>query len=44
VQGSGEEATFSQAQLDSLLGLAQKGLKEVSSLQTMFLTRKLLAS
>jgi ribonuclease PH len=44
VQGSGEEATFSQAQLDSLLGLAQKGLKEVSNLQTMFLTRKLLAS
>jgi ribonuclease PH len=44
VQGSGEEATFSQAQLDSLLGLAQKGLKEVSSLQTMFLTRKLLGS
>ena len=44
VQGSGEEATFSQAQLDSLLGLAQKGLKEVSSLQTLFLTRKLLGS
>jgi len=43
VQGSGEEATFSQTQLDSLLGLAQKGLKEISSLQTMFLTRKLLA-
>lgn len=42
VQGSGEEATFSQAQLDSLLGLAQKGLKEISGLQTMFLTRKLL--
>jgi len=44
VQGSGEEATFSQAQLDSLLGLAQKGLKEISGLQTMFLTRKLLGS
>ena len=42
VQGSGEEATFSQAQLDSLLGLAQKGLKEIGGLQTMFLTRRLL--
>jgi ribonuclease PH len=42
VQGSGEEATFSQAQLDSLLGLAQKGLAEIGGLQTMFLTRKLL--
>ncbi|MBL9213043.1 MAG: ribonuclease PH [Opitutaceae bacterium] len=44
VQGSGEEATFSQAQLDSLLGLAQKGLKEIAGLQTMFLTRRLLGS
>jgi len=43
VQGTGEEATFTQEQLTSLLALAQKGLKEISSLQTAFLTRQLLA-
>jgi ribonuclease PH len=43
VQGSGEEATFSQEQLTSLIALAQKGLKEISALQTAFLTRQLLA-
>ena len=43
VQGSGEEATFSQEQLTSLIGLAQKGLKEIASIQTAFLTRQLLA-
>jgi ribonuclease PH len=42
VQGSGEEATFSQQQLDSLLALSQKGLKELSSLQSTFLARQLL--
>ena len=42
VQGSGEEATFSQAQLDSLLALAQGGLKELASLQSAFLARHLL--
>jgi ribonuclease PH len=42
VQGSGEEATFSQDQLTSLIALAQKGLKEIASLQTAFLTRQLL--
>ncbi|HTB81995.1 MAG TPA: ribonuclease PH [Opitutaceae bacterium] len=42
VQGSGEEATFSQEQLQSLLTLAQKGLKELSALQTAFLTKHLL--
>ena len=42
VQGSGEEATFSQDQLTSLLGLAQTGLKEIAALQTAFLTRQLL--
>ncbi len=42
VQGSGEEATFSQDQLTSLVGLAQKGLKEVASLQSTFLARQLL--
>jgi ribonuclease PH len=43
VQGTGEESTFSQAQLDQLLALAQKGLKEISGLQAGFLARKLLA-
>src|SRR4051812_22779669 len=42
VQGSGEEATFSQEQLTSLIALAQKGMKELSSLQSAFLARQLL--
>jgi ribonuclease PH len=44
VQGTGEESTFSNEQLQSLLLLAQKGLKELASLQTAFLTRHLLKS
>ena len=44
VQGSGEEATFSQDQLSRLLTLAQAGLKEIAALQTAFLTRRLLGS
>src|SRR5687767_7074752 len=44
VQGSGEESTFSQQQLDGLLTLAQKGLKEIAIMQTTFLTRQLLGS
>ena len=43
VQGTGEESTFTHEQLQSLLVLAQKGLKELASLQTAFLTRQLLA-
>ena len=43
LQSSGEESTFSQEQLVSLTGLAQKGLKELSALQTAFLTKQLLA-
>ncbi len=43
VQGTGEESTFSHAQLDELLALAQKGLKELSALQAAFLARQLLA-
>jgi ribonuclease PH len=43
VQGSGEEATFSQPQLDALLALAQKGVKELGALQTAFLTKQLLS-
>ncbi|MBI5381029.1 MAG: ribonuclease PH [Opitutae bacterium] len=42
VQGSGEEATFSNDQLQRLLVLAQKGLKELAAAQTAFLTRQLL--
>ncbi len=43
VQGTGEESTFSHAQLDELLALAQKGLKELSAQQAAFLARQLLA-
>ena len=43
VQGTGEESTFSHAQLDELLAIAQKGLKELSALQAAFLARELLA-
>ena len=42
VQGSGEEATFSPEQLQSLLALAQKGLRDLAAAQTAFLTRQLL--
>jgi ribonuclease PH len=42
VQGSGEEATFSQEQLTSLVALAQKGLADLGALQTAFLTKQLL--
>ena len=43
VQSSGEESTFSPEQLQGLLPLAQKGLKDLAALQTAFLTRPLLA-
>jgi ribonuclease PH len=43
LQSAGEEATFSAEQLQSLLVLSAKGLKEISSLQTAFLTKQLLA-
>jgi ribonuclease PH len=42
VQSSGEEATFSHAQLQQLLGLAQKGLTELAAAQSGFLARQLL--
>jgi ribonuclease PH len=42
VQSSGEEATFSPEQLQGLLTLAQKGLKELAALQTAFLAKQLL--
>ncbi len=42
VQSSGEQSTFSHAQLQSLLALAQKGLQELAGLQAAFLARHLL--
>jgi len=42
VQSSGEEATFTPDQLQSLLTLTHTGLKELSALQTSFLAKQLL--
>jgi ribonuclease PH len=42
VQGSGEETTFSHEQLQTVLALAGKGLRELASLQAAFLARQLL--
>lgn len=42
VQSSGEEATFSPDELQGLLAMAQRGLQELSALQTAFLTKQLL--
>jgi ribonuclease PH len=42
VQGSGEETTFSGEQLQTLLALSQKGLKEPASMQAAFLMKHLL--
>jgi ribonuclease PH len=42
VQGTGEEATFSHEQLQSMLALAQQGLKELAAGQTAFLLQHLL--
>lgn len=39
VQSSGEEATFSQEQLDLLLVLAKRGLTELAAVQSAFLAR-----
>ncbi|MFA5263430.1 MAG: ribonuclease PH [Opitutaceae bacterium] len=44
VQGSGEESTFSNDQLQAMLTMAQKGLKELSAMQTAFLTKQLLGT
>ncbi len=35
VQGSGEEAVFSRSQMNDMLGLAEKGISEIFSLQKM---------
>jgi ribonuclease PH len=42
VQSSGEESTFSHAQLQQLLGLSQKGLAELAAAQAAFLAKRLL--
>jgi len=42
VQGTGEEATFSQEELDGLLSLARKGLQELAGIQSAFLAKQLL--
>jgi ribonuclease PH len=42
VQGAGEETTFSNDQLQSLLVFAQNGLKELATLQAAFLAQHLL--
>lgn len=42
VQGTGEESTYSHEQLISLIALAQKGIRELSALQSAFLVKQLL--
>ena len=42
VQSSGEESTFSHEQLQTLLALAQTGLKELAAIQSAFLAKQLL--
>jgi ribonuclease PH len=42
VQGAGEESTFSPEQLQGLLVLAQKGLRELAAIQASFLAQHLL--
>ena len=40
VQGTGEEATFTRAELDKLLGLASRGIKQLVELQGTALRRR----
>lgn len=42
LQGTGEEATFSEDELAKLIALAKKGIKELSTMQANFLTQRLL--
>jgi ribonuclease PH len=42
IQGAGEEATFSGDEFQTLLALAQKGIRELAAAQTAFLSRELL--
>ena len=43
LQGTGEEATFSEAELAKLIALAKKGISEISTMQVNFLSKRLLA-
>jgi len=40
VQSSGEEATYSRAQLDELLALSEKGIQELVELQNQELSKE----
>lgn len=42
IQGTGEEATFTEDELTQLVNLAKKGIKELSSMQAAFLSQRLL--
>lgn len=44
VQGSGEEATFSEQEFQDLIQLAKKGIREISTLQAGFLMKQLLGT
>ncbi len=44
VQASGEEATYTPEQLQSLIALGQQGLKQLSAAQTAFLSQQLLGN
>lgn len=44
VQGTGEEATFSEDEFQNLITLAKKGISEIAAMQTTFLMKNLLAS
>lgn len=44
VQGTGEEATFSEDEFQNLITLAKKGIGEIATMQTNFLMKHLLAS
>jgi ribonuclease PH len=44
VQGTGEEATFSEDEFQNLITLAKKGIGEIAVMQTNFLMKHLLAS
>ena len=41
IQGTGEEATFSRRDLDRLLALAQKGIRDMLAFQNRALRRRL---
>ena len=44
VQGSGEEATFSEDELKTLTELAKKGISEIAAMQAGFLMKHLLGA